>query len=166
MKYYINIFLIFSIFGFIIETIVKYLFFPSMNNGFLYGPWIPIYGLGTCLIIIVERFVFNRLHINRILKILLLFIISIILLTLIEFIGGNLIELVSGKVFWDYSDYKYNIGHYISLEISILWGFMALVVVYFLQPLSNKIIKKIPSSITYLVLLVLVIDLVISFLKA
>ena len=166
MKYYINIFLVYSILGFIVEHIIKYLFAPKMNSGVLFGPWVPIYGFGCCLVIIIMRFVFNRIKTNRIIKIILVFLISMITLTTLEFIGGNLIELVTGKVFWDYSNQKYNFGHYISLEMALLWGVMSLVIVYILKPLFDKIIKKIPSGLTYLVLSLFIIDLVITFLKA
>ena len=165
MKYYINNFIIYSIFGFIIETIMKYIFNPSMHNGSLYGPWIPIYGLGACLVIIIERLVFNRFKTNRIIKIIYLFLISVISLTLLEFIGGHLIHFLTGKVFWDYSKMKFNIGHYISVEIACIWGIAALIIVYLIKPIIDKLIKKIPSTITYLVFLIFLIDLTISIIN-
>ena len=163
MKYYIKSFIIYSIIGYILETSIKYIFTPSMHNGSLYGPWIPIYGLGTCLIIIIMRLVFNRFKINRINKIILVFIISMISLTLLEFIGGHLIHFITGKVFWDYSKMKFNIGKYISLEISLVWGIMSLIIIYIIKPIIDKVIKKIPSTITYLVFIFFLFDLIISF---
>ena len=144
------------------ETTIKLLFSPSMNNGILYGPWVPIYGFGCCLIIVIMRFVFNRIKVNRFFKICLVFLLSMIILTLIEFIGGNLIELLTGKVFWDYKDLKYNYGHYIALEISLIWGVMSLVIIYLIKPLIDKFIRKIPSILTYLVLMLFLIDCVIT----
>lgn len=165
MKYYIKSFIIYSIIGYILETSIKYLFNPSMHNGSLYGPWIPIYGLGTCLIIIIMRLIFNRFKTNRINKIILVFIISMISLTLLEFIGGHLIHFITGKVFWDYSKMKFNIGKYISLEISLVWGIMSLIIIYIIKPIIDKVIKKIPSTITYLVFIFFLIDLIISFIN-
>lgn len=144
------------------ETTLKTFFFHGMNAGFMHGPWIPVYGFGSCLMIFCMRLVFNRIKVNRLSKICILFLMSTILLTVLELIGGNIIEIISGKVFWDYSDLKYNFGHYIALEISLIWGVMSLVVIYLLKPLLDKIIKKIPKQLTYLVLLVFLIDLVIS----
>lgn len=163
ITYYINIFLVYSIIGFIIETTLKTFFFKHMNNGILYGPWIPVYGLGSVLIIIIMRLVFNRFKVPRWLKIVLVFLISTIVLSLIELLGGILIEKIFNKVFWDYSDLKFNMGHYIALEISLIWGVMSLVVIYIIKPLVDKIIKKIPSVITYLVLVIFIIDAVITF---
>lgn len=165
MKEYLNNFIIYSIFGYIIETLLKILFFPSMNNGFLYGPWIPIYGLGVCIIIFIMRLVFNRIKVKRFMKILLVFIISALILTLLELIGGHLIEFFTKKVFWDYSKFKFNIGHYIAIEISTLWGVMSIIIIYVLKPLTDKLIKKMPSIITYLVFLIITFDFSLSFIN-
>ena len=162
MKYYINNFIIYSIFGFIIETTLKYVLFPNMHNGSLYGPWVPIYGLGTCIIIFVMRFIFNRIKVKRIIKIILLFLTSFIILTILELIGGHLIHLLTGKIFWDYKKLKFNIGHYIALEISTIWGIMSLVIIYIIKPQIDKLIKKIPSTITYLVFTIFIIDLIVN----
>ena len=121
--YYINSFLIYSIIGFLLETTLKTFFIKGMNNGILYGPWIPVYG-----------------------------------------IGGILIEKIFGKVFWDYSDMKFSMGHYISLEMALVWGVMSLVVTYVIKPFIDKIIKKIPSIITYLVFITFIMDVVFTFL--
>ena len=165
MKYYINVFLVYSILGYILETTLKTFFIPSMNNGFLYGPWIPVYGFGCCLIIAIMRLVFNRIKVSRWLKIVLVFLISMGVLTILEFIGGNLIELLTGKFFWDYSDMKYNFGPYISLEISLIWGIMSLVIIYVIKPVLDKIIKKIPSVFTYLVLAIFITDLSLTLIS-
>ena len=142
MKYYLNTFFIYSILGFIWETLIKYIFFSHMNNGFLYGPWIPIYGFGACIIIFIMRLIFNRFKLKRIYKIILLFLISSITLTILEFMGGHLIELLTNKIFWNYSKLKFNIGHYIALEISLVWGIMSLVITYIIKPIIDKLLKK------------------------
>lgn len=163
MKYYLNTFIVYSVLGFILETTLKCLFFPSMNNGFLIGPWIPIYGLGACIIIFIMRLVFNRFKVKRFVKVICLFFISSIVLTLLEYIGGNLIELLTSKVFWKYDKMMFNFGHYIALEISLVWGVMSLVITYIIKPVLDKIIKKIPSTITYSVLILIFIDFIYSF---
>ena len=138
--------------GFILETTLKTFFFHNMNNGIMYGPWIPVYGFGCCLIIAIMRFVFNRIKVNRVVKIFLVFLLSFFVLTILEFIGGFLIEKIFNHVFWDYSDLKFNFGHYIALEISLVWGVMSLFIIYVLKPFVDLIIKKIPSFCTYFVL--------------
>ena len=149
--------------GFILETTLKTFFFHNMNNGIMYGPWIPVYGFGCCLIIAIMRFVFNRIKVNRVLKIFLVFLLSFFVLTILEFIGGFLIEKIFNHVFWDYSDLKFNFGHYIALEISLVWGVMSLFIIYVLKPFVDLIIKKIPSFCTYFVFLIFIIDFCYTF---
>ena len=165
MKYYINIFLIYAIIGGIFESILK-IFNPNMTNGTLIGPWIPIYGFGACIIILIMRLVFNRIKTNKYIKIIIMFLLSTITLTLLEFISGNLMELLTGKIAWDYSNMKYNFGKYICLEVSLIWGLSSIITVYLINPILNKLIKKIPSIITYLVFLIFLIDLLISILNS
>lgn len=165
MNYYINIFFICSFFGYIMETFFKIFIFKDMNNGILFGPWIPVYGLGAVLVIIIMRFIFNRLNISRWIKVILLFICSVLILTLLELVGGMLIEEFTGKIFWDYSNLRFNIGHYIALEISLVWGIFSLAFIYIFKPLIDKIIKKIPRWVTILVLILFVVDVIISCLS-
>lgn len=162
MRYYVNNFLIYSFIGYIFESLLKTLFHNNMNNGFLYGPWIPIYGFGVCIIIFIMKLIFNRFKTKRFIKILLLFLISSITLTLLEFIGGSLIYILTKKTFWNYSKLRFNIGPFIALEISIIWGIMSIIITNLIKPIIDKIIKKIPSIITYLVLLIFLIDLIIT----
>ena len=149
--------------GFILETTLKTFFFHNMNNGIMYGPWIPVYGFGCCLIIAIMRFVFNRIKVNRVVKIFLVFLLSFFVLTILEFIGGFLIEKIFNHVFWDYSDLKFNFGHYIALEISLVWGVMSLFIIYVLKPFVDLIIKKIQSFCTYFVFLIFIIDFCYTF---
>ena len=164
IRYYINSFLIYSMIGFLVETSLKFFVFKGMNNGILYGPWIPVYGFGCILVIVIMRFVFNRIKVPRWVKIFLVFILSAIILSIAELLGGILIEKIFNEVFWDYSDMKFHIGHYISLEMALLWGAMSIVVIYAIKPLVDKIIEKIPSIITYLVLVTFLLDVVLTFL--
>lgn len=161
VNYYINIFIIYAILGFGVETFMKHVFFPKMQNGSLYGPWIPIYGIGCVLLIITIRLT-DKLKIKNITKNILLFLFSSITLSLLEFIGGIYLENTTGKIFWRYDALKFNIGHYVSIEIALLWGVMSLVIKYILYPITDKLSKKIPSIITYLVFISFLIDLLIS----
>ncbi|MCI8347158.1 MAG: putative ABC transporter permease [Bacilli bacterium] len=163
IRYYINSFLIYSMIGFIIETSLKFFLFKGMNNGIMYGPWIPVYGIGCIFIIMIMRFVFNRITVPRWLKLFLVFLLSAIILTIAELLGGLLIEKVFHKIFWDYRDMKFHIGPYISLEMALLWGVMSIVVIYLIKPIIDKIIEKVPGIITYLVLITFSIDLVFTF---
>ena len=88
-----------------------------------------------------------------------------ILLTLIEFIGGNLIEYFFHQKFWSYENLNFNIGPYIALEISFVWGICSLVYIYIFKPITDKITKKIPNYITICILVFFIIDLIVTIIK-
>ena len=88
-----------------------------------------------------------------------------IILTFIEWLGGILIENIFKVTFWNYRRFKYNIGKYIALEVSLIWALGALLIIYIIQPLLDKFIYLIPNYITYLLILGMLIDFTIVFVK-
>lgn len=160
MFYYLNMFIIGSVLGFIMELCLKTFVFTSMNSSILYGPWLPVYGFGICLSIFLQRLIFNRLKVNKIVKIIVLFLLIMLVSTIAEWIGGMFIELVFDKTFWDYRDLRFNIGKYIALEVSIIWGILSLLFLYIIKPQLDKVIKKVPKIITILVLSAMIVDFI------
>lgn len=159
--YYINNFLLFSIFGHLLESII-YLFLNNNEySGILYGPWTPVYGFGIILIIIIYNLI-KKTKLTGIKKAISIFLISMILLTIIEFIGGISIEYFFHKKLWSYKDLKFHIGRYIALEISIIWGLCSILYIYLIKPITDKIIKRIPYYITICISVFFVIDLIVT----
>lgn len=160
--YYINCFFIYSFLGFIFEKIIGIISNNNFDSGILYGPIALVYGFGCIIILIISKYLFKRLHLPRWIETFIASIILIFILSLLEFIGGITIETIFGIVFWDYSNYKYNIGKYVSLEISIFWGVLAIILIYIIHPLLNKLIVKIPHYITYIAMLLFIFDIVVT----
>jgi len=159
--YYINNFLFFSLFGHVLESIVYFILDNGGHSGILYGPWTPAYGFGIVLIIVIHN-ILNKTKITGFKKILLLFLISSLTLTVIEYIGGISIEYFFHKKLWSYKDLQYNIGRYIALEISIVWGLCSILYIYLVKPYTDKIIKRIPYYITIPILVFFIIDFIIT----
>ena len=159
--YYINNFLLFSILGHILESII-YLFLDNGYSGIMYGPWTPVYGFGIILIILINKFL-NK--ITGIKKVISLFIFSMILLTLIEYLGGITIEYFFSKELWSYTNLKFHIGKYIALEISLIWGICFLFYIFLIKPLTDKIIKRIPYYITICIIVFFIIDLIVTIIN-
>lgn len=163
--YYINCFFVYSIIGFFFETIVSKVTGNRFESGILYGPMTPIYGIGVVLIIFISKYFFMNLHMPRWKETIIVFFILIFVLTLIEWIGGVLIEKIFGIVFWDYSHLKWNIGKYISVEISLVWGFLSLILIYFIKPFLDKFVLKIPPFVTYLLIIAFGIDMIMTYMQ-
>ena len=144
-----------SIVGHVIESI----FYSSGDSGILLGYWTTIYGIGTIIILLVNKCV-NRLKIKRFFKIITLFICCMVVLSTIEVLGGYLIKWIFDKELWNYSNHRFNIGRYTSLEMSLLWGLSSLFFICFIKPIVDKFINKIPKIISYLLITLFIIDII------
>lgn len=158
IMYYLNCFFVYSILGFIVEGIVALIMGNGFKSGILNGFWTPVYGIGAVTILFISQYLFKNLHLNKVLETIIMFIVVAIVLSFIEALGGILIEKLFGKVFWDYSGQKFNIGHYVSLEMSLVWGISSVIFVYIIHPLLKGFIKKIPSWVTILLLILFIMD--------
>lgn len=158
--YYVNYFFLYSILGHLLETFI-YLFY-SGESGILFCPWTPIYGFGVVIIIYGYNLIKKRVQ-NKWLQYFLVFLIGFILLTILEWVGGILIEKIFGIVFWSYKDFKFNYGNYISLEVSLIWGLASMMVVKLLS-FTDKWIKKIPRSISWLFIILMSLDVIATLL--
>jgi uncharacterized membrane protein len=156
--YYVNYFFFYSIIGHLIETIVYA--FHRGESGILFCPWTPIYGFGVIIVLLCFN-IFIKKYKSWKVRIPLLFFIGFFFLSLLEFIGGILIEKIFRIIFWSYENLKYNIGNYISLEISLCWGISSILIIL-LTPITDKIIKKIPRSISWLLILLMILDVIIT----
>ena len=159
--YYINLFFFFSFIGFIYENIIRFIPDLEFDSGFMYGPWIPIYGFAIFLIIIVDKFLKKQKFI-KMLEIVLFFVIITILVTILEYIGGHIVYLITKEHYWDYSWSRFNFGKYICLEISIVWGIFATLINYLVYPKIQKIIKRIPQALTLTLISFFLLDLIIT----
>ncbi len=160
--YYLNLFFVYSILGFLFESTVVRLLSSDYQSGFVYGFWTPVYGIGVVIIILIYKFL-SRYVKKEYIKTILLFLLSAVILSIIEFIGGILIENIFNKIYWNYEGFRYNIGKYISLETACIWGIGSVFIVYLINPLIDKLVVKIPKVVTYILTFLFIVDLVITF---
>lgn len=164
IMYYLNCFFVYSILGHIFETIVALITKSSFKSGLLYGWWTPVYGLGAVTILFVSQYLFKNLHMHRIWETIIMFFVVGIVLSTLEALGGVLIEKIFGEVFWDYSSQRFHIGHYISLEMTLVWGIASIIFVYVINPLLKGLITKIPTWVTILLVVLFTFDMGKTFL--
>lgn len=163
--YLINCFFIYSILGFIFEGLVTLITKGNFSSGILYGPWTPVYGVGAIIILIVSKKLFKNLHMHRLLETIIVFFVVSILLSFAEWVGGVLIELIFDTSLWDYSKQDFNLGKYVSLEMTLVWGFMSVLFIYIIHPILDKVIEKIPKWLTILLIISFIIDVIITLIS-
>lgn len=140
IEHWIFVFFLFTVIGWIQESIIESVYHKKLiNRGFLKGPYIPIYGVGGCLILLCcLPFSYNGF---------LVFLVGMASCTLLEYFAGWLMEKLFNKQFWDYSMLKLTYKNRISLLSSLFWGVLSLFVVYVLFGIINKICLSIPHHI-------------------
>lgn len=153
-------FFIYSFIGYIIEIIVATYKEKKLiiNRGFLIGPCLPIYGIGSLLI---TFFLQKYEH-----DIIALFIISTTLCSTLEYLTSLILEKIFNLRWWDYTYKKFNINGRICLKFSALFGIGGVLIIKFINPLINKYIFTLPALlikiITYSFILIFIIDLIVT----
>lgn len=123
-----------------------------VNRGFLNGPICPIYGVGvTAVITVLTPYKSD---------IIVLYILSVVLVTVLEGVTGWAMDKIFHNKWWDYSDMPLNIGGYVCLLFSIVWGFACLFIIYFIQPLVHDLLAFIPTIVGIILIIILGITLI------
>ncbi len=154
--YYWNLFFIYACLGHLLEKIL----YPQHASGILYGFWTPVYGIGALIIVISYQLLEKKWKLEKGKKFLSIFFIGFFFLSFIEWLGGNLIEILFHITFWDYSQMKFAIGKYTSLEMALLWGAASIFLIYVIQPWCRKIAEKIPKWITLPLIVLFIGDII------
>ncbi len=150
------IFIVYSFFGWCLEVVNATIRTGKfVNRGFLNGPYCPIYGFGT--VIILEAL--NPYKSN----LFLVFVGSILLTTVLEFITGYILERVFDQKWWDYSRDHFNLKGYVCLENSVIWGIASIFVIFILHPIINSFITWLPKNIGTILLIVVLEIMIIDF---
>ncbi len=153
------VFLIGSIFGVIMETIISYFQYGNFESrrGLIYGPLNPVYGFGAMIFMVFLAKYKNPLKV---------FIGGMLLGGGFEYLCSLLQEWIFGTTSWDYSGHAFNIGGRTSLLFMFYWGIIALLFVFLIYSFLSKMIEKIPVRIgevlTILLIIFLLVDCAIS----
>jgi uncharacterized membrane protein len=149
-------FIICSFVGWIIEsTFWSFKIKKISNSGFLYGPFIPIYGFGAL-------FIFLLTDLTNFLILPLRFLLFTLIATLLEYFVSLLLEKIFSIKLWDYSNEKFNFQGRICLKYSFFWLILIIFDVLFFQPFLFGIIQKIDIRIIQFFLLLFTLYLFID----
>lgn len=146
----ILMFFIFSFVGWFWEVLLQLLETGNfVNRGVMYGPWLPIYGSGGVIVLIL----LNKLRDKPLIE----FLSIIVVCGIIEYFTSYFLEIThNGVRWWDYSGYFININGRICAEGLLVFGLGGIAVVYFIAPLLDNIIKKINKNLVLTISIVLI----------
>lgn len=129
------LFFIFSFFGWCWEVsyhlVIDHRF---INRGILFGPWLPIYGAGGVMILLILRHFFERPG--------ELFLMIMLVCGIMEYLTGWALETIWHTRWWDYREYRFQIQGRVSLIGLLIFGTGGLAIVYWIAPKCNQWFEK------------------------
>ena len=141
-------FLIYSCLGWCVEVVYAAAATGQLvNRGFLNGPVCPIYGFGMILVL----FFLTPLEDD----LLLLYLGGVILPSALELVGGWALYKLYRTRWWDYTDKPFNIGGYVCLEFSLMWGVGAMVMVKAIHPTIAALVNLLPPLVGFVLMCLL-----------
>ena len=136
----IVIFFSLSFFGWLWEVGMHLVAYGEfVNRGALYGPWLPIYGSGSVLILTL----LNRLRHNPALE----FLATVVVCGFLEYMTSLVMEIATGGMkWWDYSGYFLNLNGRICAEGLLVFGVGGLAIVYVIAPMIDNLLERIDEK--------------------
>ena len=157
---YFLLFIFYSIFGWASEVIYAFIMKRKITNrGFMIGPYCPIYGVGSLLIIIL----LSQYKVHPI----GLCVLAMVICSVLEYVTGYVLEKLFKARWWDYSNTRFNINGRVCLDTLIPFGILACLIMYVINPAVLHILNKVPNKalniISVIIAIIFVFDFVASF---
>jgi len=124
------------------------------NRGFLSGPFLPIYGSGAIMMLIVAGPFHNLIAI---------YFAGVLGATALELVTGIAMEAMFKVRYWDYSMKFCNYKGYICLGSSVAWGFFTIILTkYIHKPMEHFVLGQ-PTIVINLVSMALTAYMMADF---
>lgn len=132
------------------------------NRGFMKGPWLPLYGSGAILVLLVTLpYADHPVGV---------YFAGMIAATILEYITGVVMVKLFKVRYWDYSYKKIQFQGHICLSSSLAWGGLSLLMVYVIHPPIVKFIamwnENIVNILTFIVTICMAYDFANAFREA
>ena len=149
-------FYFYCFFGWVFEsTYVSIKSRHFVNRGFMRGPFLPIYGSGAIMMLVVSMPFQDNL--------ILTYLAGCVGATLLELVTGMTMEALFKVRYWDYSNQKFNYKGHICLSSTIAWGFLTIFMTQFLHKGVEKLVLSIPYNVLTILTVVLSVYIVADF---
>ena len=147
-------FWIYAVIGWIYEVVLETFIYRwgFSNRGVLFGPWLPVYGFGaTVFLLLWYRLIKGKPLKRKLLFLPLIFLLTMATATLIELVTSYLCEWIMGSWPWQtYADYAINFQARIALSPSIRFGIGGVVFLYVIQPLLDRLAEHMKDKAVYI----------------
>lgn len=121
------------------------------NRGFMRGPFLPIYGCGALMMLVVSAPFQDN--------IVLTYFAGCVGATVLEYVTGVTMEALFKVRYWDYSGHKFNFQGHICLGSTLTWGFFTIIMTGFIHVQVDRLATLLP----YKAVAVITLTLTVSF---
>ncbi|MCR5251622.1 MAG: putative ABC transporter permease [Lachnospiraceae bacterium] len=152
---YMEYFLLYALCGWIYESVWCCMIYHRrgfINRGFLFGPWLPIYGFGFFIILGIFTLLKIKKHVP-------VFLCGMFIATMAELAASYIIDAALGEKMWDYTGYFLNFDGRIALVPSLMFGLLIWVAICLIQPAVVKLQGKIRTSKVHNVIFIVIVIL-------
>ena len=137
-------FILFSVIGWTWEVALHYMQVGEFaNRGTLFGPWLPIYGTGGVVVLMLCA----RFRRNPALE----FVVAVVLCGTIEYFSGWYLETKFHVRWWSYDGYFLNLHGRICAEGLLVFGVACCLIVYLIAPVFDFLLSRIKPKILIVV---------------
>lgn len=123
-----------------------------VNRGFMRGPFLPLYGSGAIMMLVVSMPVRDNLF--------LVYVAGCIGATALEYVTGVTMEALFKVRYWDYSKQRFQFQGHICLSSTLAWGFLTILMTEAVHRPVEKLSLLLPQ--TALMLLVSFLTVIIA----
>ena len=125
------------------------------NRGFLRGPWLPIYGTGAIMMLIISAPFRSNLVVT--------YFVGVVGATALELVTGIAMEAMFKVRYWDYSNKFCNYKGYICLGSSVAWGFFTVILTRYIHEPIEHLVLKAPKSVVDVGAVILTVCMLVDF---
>lgn len=130
-----------------------------VNRGFMRGPFLPLYGSGGIMMLIVSMPFQDN--------IVLTYLAGVVGATALEYVTGVTMEALFKVRYWDYSKNRFNFQGHICLGSSLAWGGLTILMTHVIHKPIERMTLSIPDTtltvITSVITVYIVVDFTLSF---
>lgn len=126
-----------------------------VNRGFMRGPFLPLYGSGAIMMLVVSRPFADNVPLT--------YIAGMIGATALEYVTGVAMEALFKVRYWDYSKRFLNFQGHICLKSSLTWGLFTVLMTRVIHRPIERMMYMIPKQVLYYSTAILTVYIVADF---
>ena len=167
-KRYTYVFILSAIIGWLYEV---YIFWWNgkglLNRGFLFGPYLPVYGCGgVVLVLLLNPLIKKKLRIWKVnIMPAVVFLLIGLIATVVEYVAHYLLDTYFDILLWDYSGQFMNLNGRVCLDASLNFAIVGFAAIYIVMPILSRIGKrfkpKTKNNLLLMSLTIIIIDFIL-----